>query len=153
MFAHIHLWQCGAASVRVLIIARPFSAIAAKRYSSFSKAGSFGMRAQFGRCAHMRPERTIGTHTAVVRVAGRSTVTFRKALSLLLAAWAAANEPGNVRQLCRRKLAGDLFDTPLGEQRDGCALFLRGTVTALVSLIPRLGYSRRHQKEPVRGLP
>jgi hypothetical protein len=36
-----------------------------------------------------------------------------------VAAWAAADEPGNVRYFCRRKLACDLFDTSLVEQRDG----------------------------------
>ena len=58
----------------------------ARAIGSFSKAGSFGMRAQFGRCAPPRGGR-FATAPAVVCVAGFSAATFRKALS-------ASNAPG-----------------------------------------------------------
>ena len=35
---------------------------AARAFGSSSKARSFGLRAQFSRCAHVPPERTIGAH-------------------------------------------------------------------------------------------
>ena len=69
-----------------------------------------------------RAARTIGTR------AGRGGRLFSRYISPSLkrivrsgrvAAWAAADEPGNVRQLCGRKLACDLVDTSLVEQRDG----------------------------------
>jgi hypothetical protein len=117
---------------------------------SFSKAKSF----QFSRCGYVPPERTIDTRAS----RGARSRLFSRYISQSLkrivrsgrvVAWAPANEPSNVRQLCRRKLACDLFDTSLVEQRDGrydrfgyafClhslrrCLFSRTTVVDVVSI-------------------
>ena len=73
----------------------------ARAIGSFSRAGSFGMRVQFGRWTHVSPARTLGTRAgrgACSRLFSRYSSPGLKCIisSGWIAAWAAANEPGNV---------------------------------------------------------
>ena len=97
----------------------------AERAIVLRKAGAVrGMRSKSGMCARVRPDQVIGINTGPGRRWRRGQRQIPLGLkrfvrSRRLVARATANEPSNVRKLCRRKLACDLFDTSLVEQRDG----------------------------------